>query len=78
MPSFRDRLKRWHKTFESRKALRIRYWVTAALVLAATVWVRPYVEDYLNLIQVRYWLFQTLTEFSPRPLEPRLGGSFGR
>ena len=71
MPSFRDRLKRWHKTFESRKALRIRYWVTAALVLAATVWVRPYVEDYLNLIQVRYWLFQTLTEFSPRPLEPR-------
>ena len=48
-----------------------RYWLTAALVLAATVVLTPWVNERLNFDSLRYKLFETMGVHSARKLEAR-------
>jgi CHASE2 domain-containing sensor protein len=40
----------------------VRYWVTAAVVLVASIWAGPYINASLNLDPLRLAIFQRLTE----------------
>ncbi|MBV8978467.1 MAG: CHASE2 domain-containing protein [Alphaproteobacteria bacterium] len=48
-----------------------RYWLTAALVLAATVALTPWVNEHLNLNSLRYKFFQVMGTYAARQLESR-------
>lgn len=48
-----------------------RYWTGAAVILAITVAVTPYVDTLLNLSQYRDFLFQKLSQLGPRQAAPR-------
>ena len=45
-----------------------RYWLTAALVLAVTLYATPWVNERLGLDNIRYSLFQFSGALGPRPL----------
>ncbi len=48
-----------------------RYWIGAAAMLLVTTLAGPYVGDVLDLVRVRYWMFQELSQLEWRPLVPR-------
>jgi len=48
-----------------------RYWLTAALVLAVTLYGTPWVNEQLGLNSVRYHLFQITGTLTARPLRAR-------
>jgi CHASE2 domain-containing sensor protein len=47
------------------------YWIVAFVVLVISILASAYVDDYLGLVRVRYWLSQQVSQFSPRSLAPR-------
>jgi CHASE2 domain-containing sensor protein len=49
----------------------LRYWLTAALVLAATVVFTPMLDDDVDLSGMKYRLYQILTDLDPNPARPR-------
>jgi CHASE2 domain-containing sensor protein len=49
-----------------------RHWLGAAVViLAAMIVTEPLINGYPLLKKWRFWMYQTIAELSPRPLEPR-------
>ena len=49
----------------------IRYWIFAAATLLASLACAPFLEAHTDLFQARWLLFQKISEFTPRVLEPR-------
>jgi hypothetical protein len=47
------------------------YWLSVLGVLALSILATPYVEDYLNLAQAKYWVFQKLIDLTWSPPLPR-------
>jgi len=64
-----DRAGKWLQKTLAKKGGR--YWSIAVAVLVASILIAPYVDDYLGLVRVRYWLFQHLNELTPRATKPR-------
>lgn len=46
------------------------HWIIVVIILALSSAASPLIYEEFNLDRARYWLFQTLIEFSPRPIEP--------
>jgi CHASE2 domain-containing sensor protein len=61
----------WNWFFASVRDLGLRYWMSAIIVLIASVIATPFVYDFFQLDTARSRLFQWLAASSPRPLEPR-------
>jgi CHASE2 domain-containing sensor protein len=59
------------EAFEELKHKSLRHWLTAALVLTSCYLAGPYIDEYLRLKNVEYWIFQTLAELSRGELEPK-------
>lgn len=47
-----------------------RHWAVAGAILVAASLATPYVDEALNLVRLRYWLYQELAALAPRALEP--------
>ena len=57
--------RRW---FYNRRAA---YWLTAFAALVCAYFATPYVEDYLNVVSARDFLYQQISQLEPRAIEPR-------
>jgi CHASE2 domain-containing sensor protein len=49
----------------------LRYWLTAALILLASVLLTSWIPNIVDFSPIKYALFQKLTQFAPRSTKPR-------
>src|SRR5580698_4537140 len=46
------------------------YWLTAAVILAVTIWATPFIDAHLSLQSERDWLYQRLIQSPTNPNRP--------